>query len=75
MKEYGAGELLDALSNLLPDDPVQAGGGCVWCDAGYHLGVATHDDDCEWVHAADLLGRRNTGKHKTKTEANLEAAP
>jgi hypothetical protein len=84
--ELGAGQLLDALSNLLPDDPMTETQDdydrCSWCGAWDgkvrrwdEQSVVSHNDDCEWVAAADLLQRRDKDRHPTVTEANERQAP
>lgn len=78
--ELGAGQLLDALSNLLTDDPMTYDYGstmsqCVWCVMYRNNGRTIHANDCEWVAAADLLQRRDKDRHPTITEANERQAP
>lgn len=74
--ELGAGQLLDALSNLLPDDPGFDCRWCAWCDHPVLTSdQLVHADDCEWVAAADLLQRRDKDRHPTVTEANERQAP
>lgn len=76
MIELGAGQLLDALSNLLPDDPTTPPAyWCHWCYEPDNVTNLVHEDDCEWVAAADLLQRRDKDRHPTITEASERQTP